>query len=568
MQTAKLSRLVVQNIRRNFGHFSMSAIGIIIGIASLSFFVGLRNGVKRWIHSEDILPLNKIEIIPPKSNLEIPLAQQKYVLNDEVVAKMRARPEVKDAYAKMKFAFPGLARGGKSLFGQDIQIEFIGDGIDPKLVADEPIKEPMEFKDFWIENNPKKECRFDDECPGDRICNENTHACAECDNDRECGKGKRCDPVSRMCLPILRCWPEDPHLRNQDGTYVKDEYGEKREKRSKHQDCWINGGHLSCDSKSHKCTNTCEDDADCGRYHYCDKGVTNTCYRAVPALVSRYLIEMYNGNIAPGRNWKKITDFVASQFFGFTMTAAIGDSVIGSGRKNVRVRKIQLVGISRKAIPLGVTVPLGYVKRWNRAFARRDPKTGRIQKGEVAKFKAYSSVVVWLRSKSDVTSFVHFCKRMGFAQADSNAEMVGQFIDFVGLLLGIVSMVILLISAINIAHTYGMIISERRREIGLMRAVGADRWDIRILFIGEATVLGLLGGTLGITIGRSLGLLVDFISKEFVAEFMFKPKTYFDFSWWVWVGAIGFAVLFCLMGTIFPANRAARMEPAHALATR
>ena len=149
MQTAKLSRLVVQNIRRNFGHFSMSAIGIIIGIASLSFFVGLRNGVKKWIHSEDILPLNKIEIIPPKSNLEIPLAQQKHVLNDAVVAKMRARPEVRDAYPKMKFAFPGLARGGKRLFGQDIQIEFIGDGIDPKLVADEKIKAPMAFKDFW-----------------------------------------------------------------------------------------------------------------------------------------------------------------------------------------------------------------------------------------------------------------------------------------------------------------------------------------------------------------------------------------------------------------------------------
>ena len=69
MRLGKILRLIIQNIRRNSGHFSMSAIGIIIGIASLSFFVALRNGVKAWIHSEDILPLNKIEIVPKKSNL-------------------------------------------------------------------------------------------------------------------------------------------------------------------------------------------------------------------------------------------------------------------------------------------------------------------------------------------------------------------------------------------------------------------------------------------------------------------------------------------------------------------
>jgi len=62
--------------------------------------------------------------------------------------------------------------------------------------------------------------------------------------------------------------------------------------------------------------------------------------------------------------------------------------------------------------------------------------------------------------------------------------------------------------------------------------------------------------------------VIKALTKEgfanFVAEFMFKPKTYFDFAWWVWVGAVGFGVLFCFLGTIFPANRAAKMEPADA----
>ncbi len=567
MQPVKTTRLIGKNIRRNLGHFSMSAIGIVIGIASLSFFVGLRNGVKVWIHSEDILPLNKVELVPPKSTLEG--QKLKTPITDEVVEQIRARPEVVAAYPKMKFAFPGLARGGKSLFGQDIQIEFIGDGIDPSLVSDEKYKEPLYFKDFWKDQNPRRDCRLDSECAEGQRCNAATHACTQCQSDEQCPQGKTCDAFSRICIADARCWPDDPYVRNQDGTYAKNDKGKRIKKRSENHDCWRVSGHLTCDTARRKCTNHCRDDGDCGRYNYCDQNATHTCYRAVPALVSRYIIEMYNGNIAPGRNWPKIDDFIASQFFGLTFTAAIGDSVMGSKRKKIRVRRVQLVGISRKAINLGVTVPLGYVKRWNRAFAIRDDQTKKILESERFKFKTYSSVVVWLRSKEDVSSFVHFSrKQLALEQADSAAEMVGQFIDFVGLLLSIVSLVILIISAINIAHTYYMIISERRRDIGVMRAVGANRWDIRLLFVGEASVLGLVGGTLGIILGRSLAALVDFVSRSFVAEFMFKPQTYFDFTWWVWAGAVGFGVLFCLIGTIFPANQAAKMEPAHALVVR
>ncbi len=567
MQLLKTSRLIGKNIRRNFGHFSMSAIGIIIGIASLSFFVGLRNGVKEWIHSDDILPLNKVEIIPPKSTLKG--QKLRTPITDAVVKAIRNRKEVVAAYPKMKFAFPGLARGGRTLFGQTIQIEFIGDGIDPSLVADEHYKKPLIFKDFWAEQNPRIYCKLDSECPTGQDCNPATHSCTQCHEDSECGTGKVCEPTTRICIPSAACWPDDPYLRNQDGSYVKNKQGKRIRKHSKNEDCWHVSGHLRCDLKRHRCTDTCVRDDQCGKYNYCDTSVTRTCYRAVPALVSRYLIEMYNGNIAPGRNWPRIDDFIASQFFGLTITAVIGDSVMGAKRKNVRVRKVQLVGISRKAIALGVTVPLGYVKRWNRALAIRDSQTQKILPSERFKFETYSSVVVWLRAKEDVSSFVHYCRKSLYLdQADSSAEMVGQFIDFVGLLLGIVSLVILIISAINIAHTYYMIISERRREIGVMRAVGANRWDIRLLFVGEASLLGLIGGSLGLAIGRGLAALVDFISRNFVAEFMFKPKTYFDFTWWVWVGAVGFGVLFCLIGTIFPANQAAKMEPAHALVVR
>ncbi|MDY0001838.1 MAG: FtsX-like permease family protein, partial [Polyangia bacterium] len=506
-----------------------------------------------------------VELVPPKSTID-GVMKLKTPITDEVVSQIRSRHEVMAAYPKMKFAFPGLARGGKSLFGQDIQIEFIGDGIDPALVADEKYKDPLFFKDFWKDENPKQGCRLDSECPAGRACNQSTRSCSECSGDAECGPDNLCDPTTRMCLPRATCWPRDPFVKNQDGSYATNDNGAKIRKTSPDADCWQVSGRLHCDSSRNLCTNSCQRDEQCGKFYYCDSSLTSTCYRAVPALISRYIIEMYNGNIAPGRNWPKINDFIASQFFGLTITALIGDSVMGASRKDILVRKVQLVGISRAAIGLGVTVPLGYVKRWNEALAIRDDASKEILPSERHKFETYSSIVVWLRSKNDVSSFVHFSRNtLNLEQSDSSAEMVGQFIDFVGLLLSIVSLVILIISALNISHTYYMIISERRREIGVMRAVGANRWDIRFLFIGEAGILGLAGGSIGLGLGRFLAYIVDLISKNFVAEFMFKPKTYFDFAWWVWVGAIAFGMLFCLLGTVFPANRAAKMEPAHAL---
>jgi hypothetical protein len=271
MHLAKISRLIFQNIRRNLGHFSMSAIGIIIGIASLSFFVALRNGVKLWIHSEDILPLNKIEVVPKKTSIDGPIEKFRPI-NDLAVQRMRQRPEVVAAYPKMKFQFPGLARGGRSLFGQDIQIEFIGDGIDPQLVADEKIKKPLAFKDHWAEENPKRGCKLDKECPGGRGCNRYSSSCTECDSDAECGAGKRCEPRIKMCIPALRCWPADPFLRNQDGSHAKDpKTGQRIKKKNRlHGDCWRAGNRFRCDTKTRLCTNHCTGDHQCGRYYYCD----------------------------------------------------------------------------------------------------------------------------------------------------------------------------------------------------------------------------------------------------------------------------------------------------------
>ena len=113
-----------------------------------------------------------------------------------------------------------------------------------------------------------------------------------------------------------------------------------------------------------------------------------------------------------------------------------------------------------------------------------------------------------------------------------------------------------------------MLVAERRREIGVLRAVGASRGDIRAVILGEALLIGTFGGGLGVLLAMIMGWLCDWLSATRIPEFPFKPETYFGFSPTLVVGAIGFAIVFCLVGALFPAQRAASLNPAEALSAR
>ena len=84
----------------------------------------------------------------------------------------------------------------------------------------------------------------------------------------------------------------------------------------------------------------------------------------------------------------------------------------------------------------------------------------------------------------------------------SLAPTLGLAISIVTTIFALISVLILIVSAINIAHTFFMIIAERRREIGILRAIGANRLHIAGMILGEAALLGLLGGVLGVAVGR------------------------------------------------------------------
>jgi putative ABC transport system permease protein len=132
------------------------------------------------------------------------------------------------------------------------------------------------------------------------------------------------------------------------------------------------------------------------------------------------------------------------------------------------------------------------------------------------------------------------------AQADAKSALNGLFLG-----LGSVA---LLVGAVGVANIMIISVLERRSEIGLRRALGATRGQIRGQFLSEAILLGLLGGTVGVVLGAA------------------STAVYAHTQHWAtvipteaWVGGIAASLIIGAVAGLIPALRAARLSPTQAL---
>jgi ABC-type lipoprotein release transport system permease subunit len=132
--------------------------------------------------------------------------------------------------------------------------------------------------------------------------------------------------------------------------------------------------------------------------------------------------------------------------------------------------------------------------------------------------------------------------------------------------LGLLGGISLLVASFGIANTMIMSILERTREIGIMKAIGAEDREIKLIFFVEAAVIGLTGGVIGTLVAWG----VDGLANRLAYRFILKPQgaSYVDFfslPWWLSLGAILFALAVSILAALYPAARAARIDPVKAL---
>jgi putative ABC transport system permease protein len=132
------------------------------------------------------------------------------------------------------------------------------------------------------------------------------------------------------------------------------------------------------------------------------------------------------------------------------------------------------------------------------------------------------------------------------AQADAQSALNGLFLG-----LGAVA---LLVGAIGVANIMVISVLERRSEIGLRRALGATKGNIRVQFLAEAIVLAVIGGAVGIALG-AVSTAIYASTKHWAV--IIPPLA--------WAGGISASIVIGAVAGLWPALRAARMSPTEAL---
>ena len=122
------------------------------------------------------------------------------------------------------------------------------------------------------------------------------------------------------------------------------------------------------------------------------------------------------------------------------------------------------------------------------------------------------------------------------------------------LALVVISSIALMVGGIGVMAIMSISVTERTREIGVRKALGARRGEILLQFLLEAAFLTSIGGVLGILLGSAIGVAVHLVSG--------LPDS---LPWWSFAIGLGFSASVGIFFGMYPAIRASRLDPIEAL---
>jgi putative ABC transport system permease protein len=179
----------------------------------------------------------------------------------------------------------------------------------------------------------------------------------------------------------------------------------------------------------------------------------------------------------------------------------------------------------------------------------------------------YAALTIRAKSPKDVLQIEDAIKKLGFnafslLDAARSLRLVFTVFD---LFLGLFGSLALTVASLGIINTLVMAILERRREIGVLKALGATDGDVRSLFFAEAGAMGLFGGIFGVALGWLIGEALTWGATIYLRRQDLPGVRISYVPWWLALSAIAFAVAVSLIAGLYPAGRAARLNPVEAL---
>ena len=204
-------------------------------------------------------------------------------------------------------------------------------------------------------------------------------------------------------------------------------------------------------------------------------------------------------------------------------------------------------------------IPYGsYRKQFGNERVRRGPFGGMpamivvVPREEVARADAIREVETIMRIRHGLT--LDQPNDFDLVTSDAILAVWDQISAAILLALVVISSIALMVGGIGVMAIMTISVTERTREIGVRKAIGARRREILVQFLIEAAVLTSVGGILGVLMGSAIGLVVNLVSGFPVS-----------LPWWSFALGLGFSASIGIFFGMLPAWRASRLDPIEAL---
>lgn len=180
---------------------------------------------------------------------------------------------------------------------------------------------------------------------------------------------------------------------------------------------------------------------------------------------------------------------------------------------------------------------------------------------------AYTMAKVKVATLDEVPAVADGIRRLGF-RVDSVTDTVSeikQIFRYVQWTLGVLGGIAIAVASIGMFNTLTISLLERTKEIGIMKALGVRRGDIRRLFLTEAVLMGLFGGIGGILLAFILQQLTLFIFSLLASYLQGTVPKLFENDILVIVGFLLFGIAISFLTGLYPARRAMHLKPIDAI---